>query len=334
MSAYNLYQSRFILLSFFAALLICQTIHAKKKTTTHTFVTEMWKEVDYLGAGYHITWDKIRPNIWVRIRRTDGELSSTIGLPNNVMAGANANWDIPYDDNNLYSRLPDDSLATLNLDGECLSDGRCYGDWINNDELWEESVKPGAYKDSEGKSYLLLQFPGQAIDDPHGASRTRFRFDIFIEDNTPYWLRDPDFQQGSAVSEQYNDWDNSESPAEPYYPLKRVVFRITSASSAATNDTRQREDIFYTDRNMEKPGFEDLFKINNLDVNPIEQRIRWGKHVYSVTEFFDFPSEGQFYMEVSAIDMEDNRRVLRVPINIEKLRGLKLSNESSDATRN
>ena len=41
-----------------------------------------------------------------------------------------------------------------------------------------------------------------------------------------------------------------------------------------------------------------------------------------MTEFFDFPSEGQFHIEVSAIDMEDNRRVLRVPINIEKLRGL------------
>ena len=113
-----------------------------------------------------------------------------------------------------------------------------------------------------------------------------------------------------------------------------MVFRITSATEAASNDERQREDIFYTDRNMEKPGFEDLFKINNRDINPVEQRVRWGKHIYSVTEFFDFPSEGQFHIEVSAIDMEDNRRVLRVPINIEKLRGLNLSDESSDANRN
>ena len=334
MPVYNLYQSRIIILRFFIVLLLCQTVAAKKKTTIHTFVTEMWKEVDYLGAGYHITWDKIRPNIWVRIRRTDGELSSTVGLPNNVMAGSNANWDVPYSHNNLYSRLPDDSLATLSQNGECLSDGRCYGDWINNEELWEDSASKGKYKDKQGKSYLLLQFPGQANNEPHGASRTRFRFDVFVEDNTPYWLRDSDFQQGSAMSEQYNDWDKSDSPAEPFYPLKRVVFRITSATSVAADDERQREDIFYTDRNMEKPGFEDLFKINNLDINPIEQRIRWGKHIYSVTEFFDFPSEGQFHMEVSATDMEDNRRVLRVPINIEKLRGLKLSNESSDANRN
>ena len=330
----NLYQSRIIVLRFFVVLLLCQTVTAKNKVTTHTFVTEMWKEVDYLGAGYHISWDKIRPNIWVRIRRTDGELSSTVGLPNNVMAGANANWDIPYDNNNLYSRLPNNSLATLNQNGECLSDGRCYGDWINNDELWEESQNKGKYNDKQGKSYLLLQFPGQATNEPHGASRTRFRFDVFIEDNTPYWLRDSDFQQGSAMSEQYNDWDKPDSPAEPFYPLKRVVFRITSADSAAPNDNRQREDIFYTDRNMEKSGFEDLFKINNLDINPIEQRIRWGKHIYSVTEFFDFPSEGQFHMEVSATDMENNRRVLRVPMNIDKLRGLKLNNESSDASRN
>ena len=181
MPVYNLYQSRIIILRFFIVLLLCQTIAAKKKTTIHTFVTEMWKEVDYLGAGYHISWDKIRPNIWVRIRRTDGELSSTVGLPNNVMAGSNANWDVPYSHNNLYSRLPDDSLATLSQNGECLSDGRCYGDWINNEELWEDSASKGKYKDKQGKSYLLLQFPGQANNEPHGASRTVFDLTFLLK---------------------------------------------------------------------------------------------------------------------------------------------------------
>ena len=134
-------------------------------------------------------------------------------------------------------------MATLNQNGECLSDGRCYGDWINNEELWEDSASKGKYKDKQGKSYLLLQFPGQANNEPHGASRTRFRFDVFVEDNTPYWLRDSDFQQGSAMSEQYNDWDKSDSPAEPFYPLKRVVFRITSATSVAADDEKQREEV-------------------------------------------------------------------------------------------
>ncbi len=298
----------------------------KKKITIHTFKTEMWQENDYLGAGYHISWDRIRPNLWVRVHRVDGEVADTVGLPNNVMAGQYANWSLTYNRNNLYSRIPGEDLCAVDpSSGDCTGSGRCYGDWINNEPVWEEGLNPGKYEDSQGDSFLILKFPGQGINNPHGQRRTRFRFDVFVEDNTPYWLRDS--------SGGYADWSNPATPSEPYYPLRRVLFRLTSAAASAPDKNRRPEDFYFSERDMEKAGDEEIFKINNEQINPIEKRVRWGKHIYSFTEFFAFPSEGQFFLEVSAEDMEGNARTLRVPIMIGKLGGLLLKDRSQESGR-
>jgi hypothetical protein len=307
-------------------LQITPVIAGKKKVTIHTFVTEQWQESDYLGAGYHVQWDRIRPNIWVRVHRVEGEVTDTVGLPNNAMAGQGAEWDLPYDRNNLFSRIPNSEISAVEPDsGECTGGGRCFGDWVNNEETWEESRNPGKYKDSEGDSFLTLTFPDQGGSEPHGQRRTRFRFDVFVEDNTPYWLRDN--------SGGYSDWDNPAAPAEPYYPFRWITFRITSATDPATDLVRRSEDLYFTERNMEKAGDEDIFKINDERVNPIEKRVRWGKHIYSFTESFSFPVEGLFHMEVNAEDMEGNGRNLRVPISIGKLGGIKLQDRSTDAQK-
>jgi hypothetical protein len=320
-------QKSFLISLLLGTLLFFPTLSAKKKKITiHTFKTEMWQENDYLGAGYHITWDRIRPNLWVRIHRVDGEVTDTVGLPNNVMAGQYANWNLVYNRNNLYSRIPDQDLAALDpSSGNCTGSGRCFGDWINNEAVWEEGLNPGKYKDSQDQSFLILKFPRQGPNAPHGQKRTRFRFDVFVEDNTPYWLRDS--------SGAYSDWASPATPSEPYYPLKRVLFRLTSATSVAVDNNRRPEDIYFTERDMEKSGDEEVFKINNEQLNPIEKRVRWGKHIYSFTEFFAFPAEGQFFLEVSAEDMEGNARSLRVPIMIGKLGGLQLKDRSEESRR-
>ena len=84
---------------------------------------------------------------------------------------------------------------------------------------------------------------------------------------------------------------------------------------------------------MEKAGDENIFKINDERINPIEKRVRWGKHIYSFTESFAFPSEGEFFMEVNVEDMEGNRRDLRVPVYIGKLGGIRLQNRSMDSRK-
>lgn len=325
----SLLLSIILLLSFFSVL------PAKKKIKIHTWKTEAWQEFDYFGAGYHVTWDKIKPNIWVRVKRMDGEVEGLVGIPNNVMAGHAADWSLTYDPLNLYSRINfSQDVATVDADsGDCSGGGRCYGDWVNNVEVWDGGADANKYKDKNGLSFLTLQFPDQGSSDPHGAARTRFRFDVFVEDNTPYWLRDPDYTQGSSESTAYDDWDDPATPAEPHYPFKRVIFRVTNSTSPSSDDDRQPADIYYTDRDSSNPQFADIFMINNEDINPIEQRVRWGKHVYSFTEFFQFPSEGSFFMEVTAIDMEDNRRTLRIPIDIGRLGGLNLQDKSNEGSR-
>ena len=95
----------------FHFLQVDPALAGKKKVTIHTFVTEQWQESDYLGAGYHVQWDKIRPNIWVRIHRVEGEVTDTVGLPNNAMAGQGAEWDLSYDRNNLFSRIPNSEIS-------------------------------------------------------------------------------------------------------------------------------------------------------------------------------------------------------------------------------
>ena len=296
----------------------------KKKTTVHTFLTEQWQESDYLGAGYHVQWDKIRPNIWMRVHRVDGEVADTVGLPNNVLAGQGAEWNISYNRNNLYSRIPVQDVASIDpTSGKCSSAGRCYGDWVNDELTWEESRNPGKYKDSSGDSFLLLKFPGQVDGEAHGPKKTRFRFDVFLEDNTPYWLR--------SASADYNDWENQDTLAEPHYPFKWVTFRVTTATQPAETNQPRADDIFFTVRNSEVD--KSVFKINDERVNPIEKRVRWGKHIYGFTESFDFPREGEFFVEINVEDMEKNQRNLRVPILIEALGGLQLRNQNTDSKK-
>ena len=161
----------------------------------HYFMTEGWLESDHAGSGFHLVDNYSKPNIWMRVFRYDTAVSQVVGLPNNETAGSSADWGDSLDSSNppmrggdYYKLLRtvdfDKELAEIQNDGKCSPSGRCYGDWINNELLWSVTVED--YKNKNGESFLGLR------DDLQGQKRTRYRFDVFIEDNTPFWFKDKD----------------------------------------------------------------------------------------------------------------------------------------------
>ncbi|MCO4781313.1 MAG: hypothetical protein KC646_03255 [Candidatus Cloacimonetes bacterium] len=341
--------SRFALM-FFMLSLISSLEAGGKKVTIITYVTESWMENDYLGAGFHFNFDKIKPNIWVEVTKSDGELIDTVGLPNNVQAGDSVKPPTTYDRNKLNSRVPAGPVATFNEDtGICVADGRCYGDWVNNEDSWQDDGSGtypgkygGKYTDSAGDSFLQLRFDDMASDDlEHAPKKTRFRFNVFIEDNTPFWLRN---DAGS-----YTGAEDTATPVVYYFPLQTVTMRLGewgqgSCSAAPPNDAS--DDSTFDAFDQRKPGDEafmrydadpakDLtsFEINNDATVPFEKRVIGGKHVFSKAFYHTFQEEKTYCMMVSAQDMGRNRRVLRFPIRIGKQKGVKI-HDSSISTQN
>ena len=128
------------------------------------YMTEGWLS-DHAGSGFHITEDYTKPNIWMRIFRYDTAVSQVIGLPNNESAGSHADWgdslelsNPPMKGGDYYKllRLVDfnEETATVDDSGECSSSGRCYGDWLNNELLWDSQTKD--YLGLGGVSFLKL----------------------------------------------------------------------------------------------------------------------------------------------------------------------------------
>ncbi|PCJ18028.1 MAG: hypothetical protein COB02_11920 [Candidatus Cloacimonadota bacterium] len=331
-----------LLVAFFVISSLSILYAGGKKTTIYTYVTESWMENDYFGSGFHFNWDKIKPNIKVEVTKSDGELIDTVGLPNNVQAGDSVKPITLYDRNLLASRVPSTGVATFNeSSGKCESDGRCYGDWVNNEDSWEDAGA-GKHLDSKGDSFLQLRYSGMGANDEHAAKKTRFRFTVFIEDNTPFWLRN---DAGS-----YTGAEDPSTNVVYYFPLQRVVIRLGewgqgSCSMAVPKDT-DADSVFDTfdDRQSGDEAFirfdadptKDLksFEINNDDTVPFEKRVIGGKHVFTNSFYHTFQEEKTYCMMVTAQDMGRNRRVLRFPIRIGKQKGVKIHDSSISTQHN
>ena len=121
--------------------------------------------------------------------------------------------------------------------------------------------------------------------------------------------------------------------AEEFEKKLQDTLKYNEVKNEEIINTLKRQVEWIKDKSASRILALEVFKINNEQLNPIEKRVRWGKHIYSFTEFFAFPAEGQFFLEVSAEDMEGNARSLRVPIMIGKLGGLQLKDRSEESRR-
>jgi hypothetical protein len=296
-----------------------------KKKTIYTYLTEGWYERDYLGAGFHIVTDHTAPNIWVEVHKVEGEISDAVGLPNDVMAGKltmGAYWSgQPYDLLNPYTRV-DWSKAVCPADvntGNCQAGSgcRCFGDWVNQDELWyDPDAYPGnaQFFDKDGRSFLVLK------PEIHGQKRTRYRFTVYVQDNTPIWYKTP--------AGAYNTGAAS-TGAEKFFPLKKVVFRLSDFSNPpGINRSSDAEDDSKDEFWLEKTG--DDFKVQEV---PPEFRVKWGKYTYSFTTYHTFKFAQDYMIQVTAEDMEGNRRTLRAGISMGGLGGLQIHNRAVDTQK-
>jgi hypothetical protein len=289
------------------------------------YKTEGWLESDHAGSGFHLIRDQIRPNIWVRVFRYDTAISALAGLPNNLMAGQHIDWgnrldteQNPARDGDFYQLLRRvdfaQNLAVLNPStGSCQGGGRCYGDWINNDLLWDPEQND--YSDKDGKSFFRFD------NEINGKKRTRYRFTIFVEDNLPFWFKDKN--HGYDLSS-----DRTESIL--YYPLSRVIVRITDkdnynpAIDAAVNPDYNAYDSGPDEFFIEKQG-EDL----QVGKRPEEVRRINGKFIFNFQIIHSFRKSTDYWLTVVAIDMEKNRRVLHLPLSMTPLGGIQIQDRSS-----
>ena len=319
-------------------LLVAGTIHVSAIQTTvfnrgshekyDFYKTEGWLQTDHAGSGFHLLRDFTRPNIWVRIFKYDDAKSDVIGLPNNTSAGKHVNWDGVTTDENpalkagdyyrLIQRVPF-SEAVANIDpgsGECTGGGRCYGDWVNNDLVWGLDGK--TIKDKDGRSFF------EPLPEMNGQKKTRYTFTVFVEDNQAFWYKDS--------SGGYN-LSSEKSDAQLYFPLSRVIVRITPKEAYNSSFDENLEanydayestaDEFY----MHKKDAD--FKVDNI---PAESRIINGRLVYNFPVIHSFQLDTNYVVQIIAEDMEYNRRVLRFEMSMGSLGGLDI-NESSTGGR-
>tara|TARA_B100000674_G_scaffold498902_1_gene540293 strand:- start:3413 stop:4459 length:1047 start_codon:yes stop_codon:yes gene_type:complete len=312
------------------------------------YMTEGWLESDHAGSGFHITDDYTKPNLWIRVFRYDTAVSQVIGIPNNEAAGAHAFWDNSLDQSNPPMRGGDyykllqlvdfnQETATIDSNGDCSSSGRCYGDWLNNELLWDSETKD--YIGNGGVSFLKLE------DKMQGQKRTRYRFDIFIEDNTPFWYKDEDgnydmakvptgggYHVSAAQTESIIDEEN-----RLFYPIEQAVFRIVEKSKMQplpAEDASQTawnsyfEDKSWSEYHVHKD--EDA-----LEVVESELQIRRvnGRLVFNFSVFHAFQKKSDYVIQVIAEDHSGNRRALQASLSIERLKGLELRDQASDGQR-
>ena len=312
------------------------------------YMTEGWLESDHAGSGFHITEDYTKPNIWMRIFRYDTAVSQVIGLPNNESAGSHADWgdslelsNPPMKGGDYYKllRLVDfnEETATVDDSGECSSSGRCYGDWLNNELLWDSQTKD--YLGLGGVSFLKLD------DKLQGQKRTRYRFDIFVEDNTPFWFKDSDGNYDMSKVPTGGGYHISAAQTESpiveenklYYPIEQVVFRIVEQSkmqslpnedASEDNWNSYFEDQTWSEYYVHKKDSDLMVERNELQI----QRTN-GRLVFNFSVYHAFQKKSDYLIQIVVQDHSGNRRALQAPISIERLKGLELRDGASDGTR-
>jgi hypothetical protein len=296
---------------------------SKETVTIYTYRTEGWRENDTLGAGYHVSWDKIPPNIWVEVGRYQSSERAVVGIPNDSMAGGSVNsgyWLArDYLLTNLYTRIPFNlPLCTQTPEGSCQNSDtcRCYGDWINLEPLLDG--RTADYPDREGLSFLNL--PPQI----HGQKRTRYQFTVFVQDNTPFWFKDPD-----------GGYDkNKLSSKVKYFPFEKLVIRLCCSSNPAGGD-----GVPSLDSDEENPETDEYYLLKQgedfrMDRRGEDEGIYQGNSVYHLSFYHTFKFEQEYLIQVTAQDMEGNRRTLRVPLSIGELSGISVRGSSKSRKSN
>ena len=227
--------------------------------------------------------------------------------------------------------------ATIESNGDCSSSGRCYGDWLNNELLWDSETKD--YIGNGGISFLKLE------DKMQGQKRTRYRFDIFIEDNTPFWYKDSDGNYDMTKVPTAGGYHVSAAQTESpiveenklYYPIEQAVFRIVEKSkmqSLPAEDASQTtwnsyfEDQSWSEYFVHKKDDALLVENNELLI----QRVN-GRLVFNFSAFHAFQKKSDYVIQVIAEDHSGNRRALQAPISIERLKGLELRDQASGGQR-
>lgn len=311
-------------------IFLSEDVAGGKKKTIYTYRTESWMEFDFIGTGFHLASDKIKPNIWLEVHKVDGEISDGLGLPNDAMSGGEVNasfWSVRnYNPVVPYTRINySNPLCESDGDGNPSFSGSCryYGDWLNNDELWYDATPyPGNSKwhDRNARSFLQLR------EDMHGEKGTRYRFIIHIQDNIPLWYKDT---AGGYDLSKVND-------AVEYFPLNKVIFRLTDFDSPPGGAI---ETAPLPDSDDEDLGKDEYYIIREgedfkLDTILEAHRVHWGRFVYNFTEYHSFKEDKTYLIQITAEDIEGNRRTLRVPITIKTLSGVDVNRISIQNQRN
>jgi len=265
-------------------------VHAGgKKKTVNTYITESWTERDYFGSGTHITLDKIRPNIYLQVHKVDGELNDLVGVPNGTQAGEGDFVDATV--YGAYDRL--NMLTRIDFARPIATRG--YGDWSNDQRVWDIAKN---YRDSSGNNLLEL------LPAMNGARGTRYRFIISVEDNTPFWFK-------------------NEGGPEMYFPYELIIFRITE-QAGGTADANAFEETGINDELIVIRKDQD-FRIRDM---PGQYRLRNGRFMYNFTVYHQFKLATDYFLMVSARDIEDNERILKTPISMGQLEGIQLQNSN------
>ena len=294
--------------------------------------TEGWLETDHFGSGYHLVPDYIKPNIWIKAFKYDGAVGDVAGLPNNMLVGRNSGFKeaISADSfpkgggfNELMNRIPwDTPMANLGTQPQvCSAAQRCYGDFSNNTLIW--SAKENDVLDRNGRSFF--RFDRRM----NGSMKTRYRFQVYVEDNTPYWLKDQDGGYDLAKHKA------APSTSRRYYPFQDVVFRIREAEKFNGSQISELESSDDDEFHLRKSEWKDGSRKDdfNMAFMPIENRIVNGYPVFNFTIFHAFQKPVDYLIEVIAVDMAGNKRILRVPISMSPVGSINLRDGSSGSKR-
>ena len=292
--------------------------------------TEGWLETDHYGSGFHIIPDVFKPNIWIRVFKFDGAVSDVVGLPNSNIVGRSAEWgdvDLSGDAPKFlrggdYFRLVrqvdfNQEIARPDADGNCSGGNRCFGDWVNNAPIWDDTIFSPKRKD--GRSFFMLK------DEIYGKMKTRYRFQIYVEENVAHWLKDKNGDYDIGTHEGEPD------STEKYYALKEVVVRIIEMDkydpgADLSDDDQASAELYHRKSEWKSDPRPDDFRINAMDP---QERFVNGRLVYNFNLFHTFRKSTNYMIVVTALDMSDNRRTLRVPISMDPVGGLNIQNKTS-----
>ena len=301
---------------------------------TGFYKTEAWLETDHFGSGFHFIPDRTKPNIWVRVFKYDGAISEVVGIPNNNAVGRHANWsNVNWSDQNNkimnggdYHRLIQridfaQPLGMVAKGSTQCGGGRCYGDWLDNEDIWDHATKD--YLDKDGVSFLKLS------DKMNGKIRTRYRFQIYVEDNTSAWFKDAAGKYDLATHESNNDGTRQ------YYPLKDVVFRITESTTGVPNEIDVEQSAGH-ELYIRKSVWEDKSRPDDFDVLSQPAGARWvnGRLVYNFSHNHQFRKAVDYIVSIQAIDIHGNDRLLRFPMKMSPVGAMEIRNSASDGKRN